>query len=318
MPLVVKAKGDKKKSPHLALTHMELQNGASNGRNVSLLMKSDVEIDEDTALLIEKVAGVKVEVNKASYEHIRNKLQDAVKKFETKGYDWSWIIDFDESNVVFSNDSGMFYTTYSVNGLEVGVGSEATEVSRVVNYVESGEKIVLSEALETIDGGVRSLIVKSFDNISKNEKLVNVIKQLTKTEKENSMTEIEKAVEDATNGLKVELEKSKSDLQKAQADLTEALEKVQSFEKAAQEQKESIRKSAVSGVLADEKQVEEFLKSVSSLDDNAFNSVVEVLKAKSDVVEDSDLFTKSSTRPAEVTAEENALKEMLQKKYSKE
>lgn len=317
MPLVVKTKGDKKKSPHLALTHNELQGGAANGRNVSLLMKSDVEIDEETASLIEKVAGVKVSVTKASYETLRKLLNKEIEKFDTSEYAWSYVEDFDESHVVFSNNRGLFYTTYSVNGLEVEVGKTATEVNRIVSFVEEGNKIILSEK-EDVDSGVYSLIVKSFDNISKNEKLVDVIKQLTKTEKENSMTEIEKAVETATSGLKIDLEKSQVELQKAQADLAETLEKLQAFEKAAKDQKEAIRKAAVSEVIADEKQAEDFLKSVSSLDDDAFNSVVGVLKAKAEVVEDSDLFEKASTRPAEETAQENALKEMLKSKYSQE
>ena len=64
----------KKMNPHLAITHNELQNGAANKRNVSLLLKSDVEIDEETAALIEKVSGVKVEVTKASYEYLRIRM----------------------------------------------------------------------------------------------------------------------------------------------------------------------------------------------------------------------------------------------------
>lgn len=315
MPLVVKAEGGKKKSPHLALTH-EMQGGAANGRNVSLLMKSDVEIDENLAQLIEKVSGVKVEVTKASVNALREALREKLSKFSSESDRWTWVEDFDEDVVIFSNDSGLFYTTYTANGLDVEVGDTATEVNRVISYVEEGNKIVLAEN-EGIDSGIYSLIVKSFDNIAKNEKLVDVIKQLTKTEKENSMTEIEKAVETATSGLKVELEKAQTDLQKAQADLQEALGKIEQFEKAAQEQKENARKEAVAAVISDEGQVESFLKSTAALDDDGFEAVLQVLKAKQEQIENSDLFTKSSDRPAdEPSSEEPGHVKILKSKYA--
>lgn len=50
MPLVIKTSEEDASNdvtPHLALTHNELQGGAANKRNVSLLMKSDVEMTED-------------------------------------------------------------------------------------------------------------------------------------------------------------------------------------------------------------------------------------------------------------------------------
>lgn len=296
---------NKKKSPHLAMTH-EIQGGASNGRNLSLLMKADAEIDEDTAKLIEKVSGVKVQVTKASYEALREKLSEAVKKFESKEYDWTWVVDFDESTVVFSNNSGIFYTTYTVTGLEVEVGNEATEVSRVVSYVEGENKVVLSDSLEGIDSGVRSLIVKSFDSISKNEKLVDVFK----SKKGNQMqVEIEKAVDEATKVLK-------ADLENAQALLKEAQEQVASYEKAAQEQKEAFRKAAISEAVSDEAQVEALLKSTAVLDDESFSTVVASLKAKAEVVENSDLFQKTSdSAPIEKADEVPMHVQILQKQF---
>lgn len=38
--VTIKSNSSNKKTPHLALTHRELQGGAANGRNESLLMKS--------------------------------------------------------------------------------------------------------------------------------------------------------------------------------------------------------------------------------------------------------------------------------------
>lgn len=297
---------NKKRNPHLALTHMELQNGAANGRNLSLLLKADAEIDEDTASLIEEITGVKVEVNKASYNSIRESLEEGIRKFKSTEYGWTWVVDFDEDTVVFSNDSGMFYTTYSINGLKVEVGSEATEVSRVVNYVEGEDKIVLSEALETVDGGVRSLIVKSFDSISKNEKLVDVFK----SKKGNLMQEeITKAVGVATQVLKAELEETKTLLEKAN-------EKIEAFEKAEEDHKKAYRKSELEKALTDSDKIEALLKSTSSLDDESFKTIVSTLVEKAKVVEDSDLFNKVSEASPITKADEAPLHvQILQKQF---
>lgn len=299
----------KKKNPHLALTHMELQNGAANGRNISLLLKSDVEIDEETAALIEKVTGVKVEVTKASYNALREALDEAIKKFKTAEYGWSWVVDFDENTVVFSNDSGMYYTTYSVDGTKVSVGDTATEVSRVVNYVEGEDKIVLSEALETIDGGVRSLIVKSFDSISKNEKLVDVFK----SKKGNQMQEeIQKAVDKATEVLKADLEETKSLLEKAN-------ETIAAYEKAQAEHKQSVRKAELEKAVSDAEKVEALLKSTADLDDEAFATIVSTLVEKAEQIEKSDLFEKKSEQSPIEKADEAPLHvQILKEKYNKQ
>ena len=298
----------KKKNPHLAITHNELQNGSANGRNVSLLLKSDAEITEEIAALIEKVSGVKVEVNKASYETIRTNLRTALKeKYETKDpYSWLYVEDFDSNNVVFSYDDGLFYTSYTLSGVEVTVGSEAVEVSRVVSYVEGENKIVLTDTLKELDSGVYSLIVKSFDSISKNEKLVDVIKS---KEKGKKMDEIQKAVDAATTPLKTELEK-------AQADLKAALDQVQAFEKAAQEQKESARKSAIAEFVKEEAEVEALLKSTAALDDEAFEVIVKTFKGKAEQVEKSDLFEKQTEKTEIEKADEEALHvRLIKEKY---
>lgn len=292
MSLVLK---NKKKNPHLALTHNELQNGSANGRNISLLMKSDVEITEDIAELIEKVSGVKVEVTKASYETLRTALDEAIRKFRSDPHGYSWVIDFDEDVVVFSSDSGMFYATYKLENGEVEVGNEAIEVSRVVSYKEEGDKIVLSDNFDDIDDGVRSLIVKSFDSISKNEKLVDIFK--SKLGKGKKMEEIQKAVDAATQVLK-------ADLDKAQTDLKEALGQVEAFQKSAQEQKESLRKTAITEVVKDAEKVEELLKATSALDEDSFQVVLKSFKDKIEQMEGSDLFDKKSQKTDITKADE--------------
>lgn len=300
----------KKKNPHLAITHKELQGGSANGRNVSLLMKSDVEITEEVAQLIEKISGVKVEVTKASYSAIRDALDKEIRKFDEGQYSWSWVVDFDDANVVFSNDKGMYYTSYSVDGNSVSVGNEATEVSRVVSYVEGDNKIVLSDNLEGLDAGVYSLIVKSFDSISKNEKLVDVFK--SKNTKGNKMDEIQKAVDAATSALKEQLEKS-------QADLKTAVEKAEALEKAAQEQKEAARKEQIAELVKDEAEAEALFKSVQGMEDSAFEVILKALSAKVEQIEKSDLFEKQTEKEEIEKADELPLTtRLLQEKYNKQ
>ena len=302
----------KKKNPHLALTHNELQGGASNGRNVSLLMKSDVEITEDLAALIEKVSGVKVDVTKASYNTVREALNEKVKeKFKTDPYGWAWVEDFDESYVVFTNDEGLFYTTYSVSDGVVEVGDEAIEVSRVVNYVEGENKIILSDQMIDIESGVQSLIVKSFDSISKNEKLVDVFK--SKLERGKQMeVEVQKAVDEATQVLK-------ADLEKAQAELAKANEALEVLQKEKQEQKDSIRKEKIAQVVADKDQAEELFKATTSLEDGAFEVILKSFKDKVEQVENSDLFQRATEKTdIEKSDEEPMHMAILKKKFKAE
>ena len=84
MPVVIKAKDDTKR-PHLALTHMEYQKGAANGRNVSLLMKNKEELTEEVVKALE-ILGINIEnvspqtLNKAGfYSQLRTQLSNAVK-----------------------------------------------------------------------------------------------------------------------------------------------------------------------------------------------------------------------------------------------
>lgn len=300
----------KKKSPHLALTHKELQGGSANGRNLSLLMKSDVEITEDIAELIEKVTGVKVEVTKASYEAISEALRREVRDKYESDDDWAWVVDFDDTNVVFSNDKGMFYTTYTLNGGSVTIGETATEVTRLVSYVEGENKIVLSNNLDGLEASVYSLIVKSFDSISKNEKLVSVLK--SKNIKGNKMDEIQKAVDTATASLKEQLEKANTDLQ-------EAVARVEAFEKAAKDQKDASRKERVEEVIKDSAEAEAFLKSVEVLDDTAFDTVLKTMVAKADILENGDLFTKQTEKEDVVKGDTIPRHEqILREKYNKQ
>ena len=64
MPLVVKDRekdDDPEHSPHLSLTDMLSQGGAANKRNISLLMKSDIDISSSQKLILSNLLGGSVE-----------------------------------------------------------------------------------------------------------------------------------------------------------------------------------------------------------------------------------------------------------------
>lgn len=300
----------KKKKPHLALTHNELQNGAANGRNVSLLMKADAEIDEDTAALIEKVTGVKVEVTKASVNTVRELIREKLDKFKTDRWDWVYVEDWDEDYVVFSHEGGLYYTTLEVDGLAVTLGDTATSVSRVVNFAEVDGSPVLDNQMKDVDGGVAGLIVKSFDNISKNEKLMDVLKSKKKEEKME--VEIEKAVGEATKILK-------SELDAASVALKEAQDTIEALQKSAKDQVTEIRKTAIASVVADEGQAEALLKSTETLDDDSFNTILKSLKVQVDITKGSDLFARQSeTTDIEKSDKVLSHEDKIRNKYKKD
>lgn len=310
MTLVIKT--DKKSKPHLAITHKELQGGSANQRNVSLLMKSDVEITEDIASLIEKVAGVKVEVNKASYRAIRGRLEIAVKKFEDRGveYPWSYVEDFDDEYVVFSTNEGIYYTSYSLNGTEVTLGDQAVSVTTVYSYIADNDSVILNRDLSTIDNKVVGLITKSLDKVNESGKLTGIFKS-KQLERGKRMDEIQKAVADATSQLTVDLQKAKEDLEKA-------LEQIESFKKEKQEMKDTVRKDAISKVVADTEKAEQLFKATQSLDDDSFGVVLKSFSDKVEQIENSDLFEKQGERTdIEKQDEVPAHRAILEKKYAK-
>ena len=150
------------KAPHLALTHKELQNGSANGRNVSLLMKSDACVTPEVAELIEKLSGLKVEVSveKASFETLRNGLKQKLlesfgKRLNESAY-WLCVEDFDESHVVFCVEGGIYYTSYTLdeNGYVRSVGETAIPVHQVLLYKEEEGGVVLSDLMFPVCTGI--------------------------------------------------------------------------------------------------------------------------------------------------------------------
>lgn len=281
MPLVIKDK-EGKKSPHLALTHKELQGGSANGRNVSLLMKNKEELTDEVIKALESLGISNQELNKAAfYSQLRITLQNAVKdKFGEKD-DWLYVEDFNDSVVIFCNEEGVFSVEYSnVNG-EITVGDLANPVIGVMSYEPATGKMLLSEdAEDKLEEGVYSLVTKALDN----QESVEHFKEVFKSLEERKITlekEIQKAVEEAQAVLKAQLVEKEEALQKA-------LEKLAEIEKAQKEAVEKSRKEKLEAIVGAE--AEELFKAIGELPEEAFAAVVATIEKKAQVEKESDLF----------------------------
>ena len=281
MPLVIKDK-EGKKSPHLALTHKELQGGAANGRNVSLLMKNKEELTEEVVKALESLGIAPQTLNKAGfYSQLRTQLSNAVKEKFGEKDDWLYVEDFNDSVAIFCNEEGVFSVEYSnVNG-EITIGDLANPVIGVISYEPVTGKMLLSEdAEDKLEEGVYSLVTKALENQESVEHFKEVFKSLEQR-KQILQEEIQKAVEEAQAVLKAQIVEKEEALQKA-------LEKLAEIEKAQKEAVEKSRKEKLEAVVGAE--VEELFKAIGELPEEAFAAVVATLEKKAQVEKESDLF----------------------------
>lgn len=280
MPLIIKTKDDSKR-PHLALTHNALQGGAANGRNVSLLMKSDAAITED----IEK-AFVALGIDKSMFaSKLNDLLCEAVREAYSDEDDWCYVEDYNDSIVLFCNEDGLFSTDYSLVDGQVTLGDLAKPVSRVISYEPvTGDMLLSEDAEDKLEEGIYSLVTKALQNKSTKEHLIEMFKaqELKKSEVEILEQEIKKAVDAAEAIFKAQLVEKEAVLVKALADLEVfKAEKLEVVAKA--------RKEKLSTVGSDE-EAEALYKATESLNDEAFEVMLKALGAKSKVEKESDLF----------------------------
>lgn len=309
MPLIIKAKG--KKNPHLALTHNELQGGAANGRNVSLLMKSDVELTPEITKALEALG-----INKSMYaSKINEALSSAVREAFGDGDHWLYVEDYNDSIVLFCSEGGLFSTTYSLVDGKVTLGDLAKPMSRVISYEpETGEMLLSEDAEDKLEEGIYSLVTKALQNDKTKEHLVEMFKaqELKKSEVEILEQEIKKAVDAAEAVLKAQLTAKETELTKALADLEVfKAEKLEVVAKA--------RKQAVAEFEKDEAKADELVKSLEALPQEAFDVVIKSLKEKVDMMENSDLFIKKSKNTdVDDVVVDNATAAILKAKYQKQ
>ena len=296
-------------APHLAVTHMA-QGGAANGRNISLLLKSADSLEDPKAIaLLEKVFSTgkdkeKVEIEKASYKTMRLVLEHAIKRFQESRYDYSWVHDFDESTVVFTNDRGLQYSEYTIT--ETGVElTEPKKVTEHITYVPEEDLISIIPD-EIISEGVRDLVLKSVEDITKDETLINIYKTKYEKEQQEMKEEIQKAVEAKDAELKAALDQ----MEVLKSELAE-------FKKEVAEKKQADRLEVIKSVKTDEAEAKELLKSLEALDDDSFSTVIKSLKGEQEKLEQSDLVKSVSTSGATVEMDTLSEAEEMMKDIAK-
>lgn len=280
MTLVIKTKDDSKR-PHLALTHNQLQGGAANGRNVSLLMKSDITITKD----IEKALRA-LGVNKSAFQsEISDAICTAVREAFSDDDSWCYVEDYNDSIVIFCSKDGLYSVDYSFVDGKVTLGDLATPVTEVVSYQPSNGDMLLSEdAEDKLEEGVYSLVAKALKTKQTKEHLVEMFKSLEtkKSEVEILEQEIKKAVDAAEAIFKAQLVEKEAVLVKALADLE--VFKAEKLEVVAKARKEKL------ATVGSDEEAEALYKATESLNDEAFEVMLKALGAKSKVEKESDLF----------------------------
>lgn len=313
MPLIIKSEDDEKVTPHLAITHNQLQGGAANGRNISLLMKSA----EMTEVIEKALEGLGLEgdvVKAAYYGAIRNVLQSAVTD-QFGGSDWdeyAYVEDFDDTTVVFCTQDGLFVTSYQIsdNGTVATLGDEATPVTASVTYTETNGDIMLSDdAEDKLEEGVYTLVKSCTTNPSTVEHLKKMF--------EHKQSEVIKMQEEITKAVDAAVAIEKAAFAEQATLLKAAQDKLAEFESAAVAAKVELRKGALSAAKVPAEKLEAVLKSLSALDDESFGVQVDLLKAMASAVDNSEMMQEAGVAGAgaESKEEEDRTTAILKARY---
>jgi hypothetical protein len=136
-------------TPHMAMTHMEINGGAANGQNKPIFLKSNNSKPLSTSTLasIEKLEGKKG-VTKASYINLKRMLEQALRleSTNTLGEDtWVWLKDFDSNTVVFELDGILHGASYSLSdtGMVLLQGDAKEAIQQDVYVTDDGKSLVL-------------------------------------------------------------------------------------------------------------------------------------------------------------------------------
>lgn len=312
MPLEITEPVTKKSTPHLALTHNELQGGAASGRNVSLLMKSDIPLTEEIEKALLSLGIDKSSINKAMFaSQVRDALQSAVgEAFKEDDDDWLYVEDYDDSIVLFCSEDGLFSTTYSLVDGKVTLGDLAKPMTRTVSYVPAtGEMLLSEDAEDKLEEGVYSLVAKALKSEQTKAHLVQMFKALelkkSNVQEITLKEEIEKAVAAVETLLKAQIQTQTEALEKASARIKE-LEQT-AVVKARKEMLASVEEDAV--------KLDALVKSLESLSDEAFAVVAATMVEKAKVVEESELFKQHSVHMRQEEPEEGSFDAMMKAKY---
>ncbi|WP_443699021.1 hypothetical protein [Pseudomonas sp.] len=313
-----------KKSPHLAMTHQELQGGAANGRNVSLLMKSGGEFSEEVQkALVALGYDTNHSLVKAFYSQVRDQLTDEIKEMFCDEDDWCYVEDFDESQAIFCVEGELYSVKYTVGkDGEYVVEDTATAVTTMVSYVPDEDEVLLSEdAEEKLEDGTYKLVKKALENTESYKRILTIVKakSIAATlpitplviKKQNLKDtplkeEIEKAVAAVETLLKAQILAQTKALEKASL-------RIKELEQTAITKS---RKELLSSVEEDVVKLDALVKSLETLGDEAFAVVAATMVEKAAVVEQSGLFKQTSVHMKVEEPTEGSFDAMMKAKYA--
>lgn len=265
-----------KEGCHVALVHKD-QGGAANGYT-TLVLKATDDI-EDSAVTEQLEA-----VEKAKYyQELRSTLEETLRDHfeESLEYNWLYLEDFNDTQVVFSTDGKIYTAGYSLGENDKYVFdpvAKEVDIKRVYELTPDGEMLLSEDALKEMESGIRELFTKSLENTDTVNRASTLLKSTLEKEK-TKMDEIQKAVAEAEKVLKAQIEEMQS--------------KLEAYATAEKESKLALRKSALAEVVAED-QIEGILKNAEALSEEAFAAIVATMKSLKAPVVDQDLMVQKS------------------------
>lgn len=306
---------------HIALVHKD-QGGPANGHDYALICKATKDLKESD---VEKAAEVTVTMSMVDFlcKFYNLWYEDAIVLAAIFGYqDIEDAYSFTESAEDYEK-----YLQEKVDAVQIMkslvMDKELPEITKAVGELSAKDYLTVLKCQETFEKNYEQAVQKaaSYKKASvENAEELAVEKSTKSPSVENNkngdtMSEfVTKAVHEAA--VQEAVEKAKGEFQ---VELQKALDKVAEYEKAQKEAVEKSRKEAIAAVEADKVKAEELFKSLESLSEEAFASVIKALGEKNKQVEESDLFVqKSKQMEVEEPKEENATAVLLKQKYAKQ
>ena len=285
-----------KEGCHVALVHKD-QGGAANGYT-TLVLKATDDI-EDSAVTEQLEA-----VEKAKYyQELRSTLEETLRDHfeESLEYNWLYLEDFNDTQVVFSTDGKIYTAGYSLGENDKYVFdpvAKEVDIKRVYELTPDGEILLSEDALKEVESGIRELLTKSLENTDTVNRASTLLKSTLEKEK-TKMDEIQKAVAEAEKVLKAQIEEMQS--------------KLEAYATAEKESKLALRKSALAEVVAED-QIEGILKNAEALSEEAFAAIVATMKSLKAPVVDQDLMVQKSGE-GDVVAPEQTTAAILKARF---
>jgi len=306
---------------HIALVHKD-QGGPANGIDYALITKAtkDISVKE-----LEKATEVQVTMNIVDFlcKFFGLWYDDALVLAMAMGYD---VGDAGYSFVEAAEQSEA-YLQDRVEAINImkSVVVDVEDVHKAVASLSPKDYLAILKAQEVFeknfdDATQKAEVIKKSSGIpakgvtAEKSALSPSVEINNKEEDSMSAEFISKAAheETVTKAVEEAIEKA---LAPVQEELKKAKEQLEVVEKANLEAVAKARKEAVASVEKDEAKAEELFKSLESLADEAFDVVIKSLKAKEEVVENSELFVQKSKDSDVEIEEENGTAALLKAKY---